>query len=318
MIFEVRGGLGDEVHATATVREYKRARPQEVVRVFQPSRPKVWLHNPWLNWGETESAAPGERAGRLLLRMDTADEKGQRFVQGQPVHRHAQQLGFQAIEDQPEIWLTPEELAVDYIPEGRRERTIAFDVGAGWESKRWPVERWRTVIGALRDEGFDVVGIGSRDLCAGEGGIPLTRNFFGQTDERELAVLLSQCALFLGHDSGPMHVAAAVGTPQVIIFGRTKWFNYAYHNTTSVFPYSECGENCYRQCYRPPKVEGKFSHCIEEIPVERVLGSVRLAARRYAYRPSELRPETRTVVPRKAWVERQEKLVAARKARAVP
>lgn len=312
MIFEVRGGLGDEIAATAIVREYKRARPDEIVRVFEPSRPSVWLHNPHLNWGKHDGGAPGRAAGRFLLRMDSEDASGKSLPSGSVAHRHAAQVGIEIVDDTPELWLTKEERDAEIIK--RPERTIALDIGAGWESKRWPYANWRKVIEALRADDWDVVGIGDARASAQDPGspIPLTRDFYKQTSIRDLAVLLGQCALLLGHDSGPMHVAAAVGTPQVIVWGVTKWYNYGYYNTTSVFPYGECGENCYRECYNPPKVNGRFDHCLEKISVDRVLDAVRLSTRRWSYRPAELRPEARVGVPRRAWAPRPLKTVTVK------
>ena len=50
--------------------------------------------------------------------------------------------------------------------------------------------------------------------------LPL-RNFCGQTTLRELMALLTHCRLLLTNDTGPMHVAAALGTPAVALFGST-------------------------------------------------------------------------------------------------
>ena len=302
MNLEVRGGLGDEVAATAIVRELKRARPDEIVRVFQPNRPEVWLHNPWLNHGTVDAPAPdvtGDgKIGRFILRMDVLNRTG-----GSVAHRHAAQLGLQIADDTPEIWLTADERAVDFIAPARQPKTIALDVGTGWESKRWPTSRWAQLVPQLIADGWDVVAVGGdRTALSGElSSIKYTASFFNKTTIREAAVLLSQCALFMGQDSGLMHLAAAVGTPQVVVWGRTKWYDYGYYNTTSVFPYTDCGANCYRECYRPPKVKTSFSHCMDEIPVARVFDAVQLAARRFAYRPSEHRAETRTAIPRRGW-----------------
>lgn len=56
-------------------------------------------------------------------------------------------------------------------------------------------------------------------------------DFTGKTAIRELPALLSQCHMFLGNDSGVMHVAAAVGLPVVAVFGPTD-----PHGTSPVTP----------------------------------------------------------------------------------
>ncbi|MBM2828949.1 MAG: ADP-heptose--LPS heptosyltransferase, partial [Actinobacteria bacterium] len=48
-------------------------------------------------------------------------------------------------------------------------------------------------------------------------------NLAGRTSVRELMALLSRCAFLVTNDSGPMHIAAALGVPLVAIFGPTDW-----------------------------------------------------------------------------------------------
>lgn len=298
MIIEVRGGLGDEVAATAVVREYKRQHPDELVRVYEPTRPAIWLHNPWVNVGKTDNGK------HWCLRMDTEwiIEDGSIYswkAGGSAPHRHAAQLGFQLVDDTPEIWLTDFERGENWGIE-RPDRTIAIDVGAGWPSKRWPYGRWFEVVTALTAEGWDVIELGKRMRVVGEETkpMPFKLSFFAKRSIRETAAILSHCALFLGHDSGLFHLAAAVGTPQVVVFGGTRWSDYAYHNTTPVYPYSNCGEHCYKECYRPPKVKGRFTHCMDEISAQRVLETARMALRRWPFLPAPSRPETRIGIPR--------------------
>jgi prolyl 4-hydroxylase len=281
MILEIHGGLGDEVAATAAVREYKRQNPDEIVTIFQPERPAIWKHNPHLGWGKYE----GGRSA--TLRMD----KGRSNHGGNAAHAHAAQLGIQLADDTPELWLTSAERAAaaglwetfGFDP----ARTACIDIGAGWESKRWPASRWTATVAALSANGWKVVELGTRTpgnghLAAGLPGV--AASFLDATSIREAAALIASSALFLGHDSGLMHVAAAVGTPSVIVFGSTKWYEYAYYNSLPVFPATSCGEHCYKACYRPPKNErGQFSHCMTEIGVERVVAAVELAARRFPF-----------------------------------
>lgn len=309
MRIDVSGGIGDVIAATAAVREYKLQHPDEIVRIGNSSLPEIWDHNPYLNVGKTEN---GLRAG---LRMDLGrSDKG-----GNAAHAHAAQLGIQIVDDCPELWLTEEERSVQKFEKlvlddeknatdlksisaivERPAKTVAIDVAAGWLSKKWPQERWAALCRRLLDSGWDVLEVG-RGFDQGEarrGPIPSTRSYLDMTTVREVGVLISRCAYFLGHDSGLMHLAAAVGTPQVIVYGHTKPADYAYYNSISVFPYSSCGENCYQQCYREPKVRGRFSHCIDEISVDRVFAAVELAERRFPYTPVGGRQETRIGVPR--------------------
>ncbi|MDQ2903316.1 MAG: lipopolysaccharide heptosyltransferase II [Ktedonobacteraceae bacterium] len=96
--------------------------------------------------------------------------------------------------------------------------------------KRWPWERYRELAGRLVNElSARVALIGGPDdaalnqqimegLTVPDGTIV---NLAGTTSFGQLAAQLEQCMLFIGNDSSPMHLAAAVGIPVIAIFGPT-------------------------------------------------------------------------------------------------
>jgi heptosyltransferase-2 len=95
-------------------------------------------------------------------------------------------------------------------------------------AKRWPAERFAAVAREVSRKNDNCLwlafgGAGDRELCdevarlAG-GGI---LNLAGKTSLRQLMALLKRCRVVLTNDTGPMHVAAAVGTPVVVPFGST-------------------------------------------------------------------------------------------------
>ena len=105
---------------------------------------------------------------------------------------------------------------------------IALAPGASYGSaKCWLPERFAAVADALVDEfGADVILFGTSseiEICRQIAERMRHRpvNFAGQTSMKELPALFSRCQLFLGNDSGAMHVAAAVGLPVVAVFGST-------------------------------------------------------------------------------------------------
>ncbi|MGC1107510.1 MAG: lipopolysaccharide heptosyltransferase II [Candidatus Acidiferrales bacterium] len=110
-------------------------------------------------------------------------------------------------------------------PEAKR---IALAPGAAYGSaKCWPPERFAVVADALVDEfGADVILFGARselEICRQIADRMHHHPIIlaGQTSIGELPALFSQCSLFVGNDSGAMHVAAAVGVPVVAVFGST-------------------------------------------------------------------------------------------------
>ena len=95
---------------------------------------------------------------------------------------------------------------------------IAIHPGSGSPRKNWPVDHWTALCSRLPGP-LLIVG-GQADTAAvaalaGFGRTALNRHL------PELALELSRCRLFLGHDSGISHLAAAVGTPCVLLFGPT-------------------------------------------------------------------------------------------------
>lgn len=94
-------------------------------------------------------------------------------------------------------------------------------------SKRWPAERFVRLGRMLRDQagcGVVVLGVTSEAaLCAevAEGIGPEALDLAGRTNLAEWIALLKACQLVIANDSGGMHLAAAMGTPVVAIFGIT-------------------------------------------------------------------------------------------------
>lgn len=104
---------------------------------------------------------------------------------------------------------------------------VAMNVSARWATKRWPVESFAAVATALSREGVGPVVVfgGPDERRDGEqltrlAGCPII-DVTGETGVGLLPALLAKAALLITNDSGPMHVAAAVGTPVVSVFGPT-------------------------------------------------------------------------------------------------
>jgi ADP-heptose:LPS heptosyltransferase len=126
--------------------------------------------------------------------------------------------------------------------------TIACCFGTKMQAKDWEPANWRQLVARLSGalHGWRLVVIGSADeseraeqCFAGWQG-PVV-NLCGRMSPRESAAVLEKCMVFVGHDSGPMHLASAVGTPCVAIFSSRnlpgQWFparrghSVIYHKT---------------------------------------------------------------------------------------
>jgi lipopolysaccharide heptosyltransferase I len=104
---------------------------------------------------------------------------------------------------------------------------VVIHPGAGWRSKRWPPRRFGVVarhMGQRHQVPSVVTWAGADELAwaqeivAGSGGHALLAP---RTDLTQLAALLELSRFFLGCDTGPMHLAAAVGRPCVALYGPT-------------------------------------------------------------------------------------------------
>jgi len=127
--------------------------------------------------------------------------------------------------------------AADFLlSSGARPHSLRIAIGAGasyGSAKCWPPDRFAELANRLQAQaGVDVILLGtpaeaavSSAIAAGMRLPPI--DLTGKTSIADLPALLSQCHLFIGNDSGAMHVAAAVELPVVAVFGPTDPFGTA-------------------------------------------------------------------------------------------
>ena len=115
---------------------------------------------------------------------------------------------------------------------------IGLNIGGTWPTKRWTIEGFAKLADELQlNYHCKVIFLGS------SGDLPRVRKIVnlmkttpllatGRTNLSELAALVKRCALVISNDSGPVHVAAAVGTPTITIFGPSTRLNTAHTEKT--------------------------------------------------------------------------------------
>ena len=146
--------------------------------------------------------------------------------------------------------------------------------GAGWPGKQWMPERFAEVGGLLRHRaGLSVVLVGSAgeknlgDEVARHMQEPVLR-LAGRTTLGQLAAVLSRAALFVGNDSGPMHLAACFKVPSVVLFGPTIAAKWApRHSASRCLQHEDCA-GCISWHYRANCLHG--NRCMKAIPVDEV------------------------------------------------
>jgi heptosyltransferase-1 len=114
---------------------------------------------------------------------------------------------------------------------------VLLNPGAGWGAKQWPAERYGYVAQRLAEDDLKSLinfGPGEQELVraveAASGGA--ARGFTGSLTQ--LIALTRRARLFIGGDTGPMHLAAALGVPVVAIFGPTNPARNGPFGTSSI------------------------------------------------------------------------------------
>jgi len=103
----------------------------------------------------------------------------------------------------------------------RNEQPISIHPGSGSLHKNWPQAKWRELLGHLPGPVQVIVGEAEMERCpTTESAWPNARVLLKPSLE-ELVTALASSRLFLGHDSGVSHLAAACGVPCVLLFGPT-------------------------------------------------------------------------------------------------
>jgi ADP-heptose:LPS heptosyltransferase len=200
--------------------------------------------------------------------------------------RNLRELGNADLDD-PASWdlrLTPAEhaRATQALAPAAGRPIIAVSVGTKVQSKDWGRENWRALLARLAlYPGHALALAGATEECeasefAADGWRGVSSgpvvNLCGLLAPRESAATFAQARVFVGHDSGPMHLAAAVQTPCVAIFAaRNKprvWFPYGKQHRV-LYHQTDCWGCGLETCI----VERK--KCLTSITVEEVVSEVR-------------------------------------------
>lgn len=203
--------------------------------------------------------------------------------------RNIAELGDARLEDATswDLELVPAETdkaAALMQPLGDR-KIIALSVGTKVQAKDWGVDNWRVLLGqmgaAYPEYGLALAGApeesavseAAADGWRAAGGGPVV-NLCGKLTPRESAAAFARAKVFVGLDSGPMHLAASVQTPCVAIFAaRNKpavWFPYGKGHRV-VYHKVDCWGCGLETCIEQKK------KCLMSIAPDEVMGEVRAA-----------------------------------------
>lgn len=202
-------------------------------------------------------------------------ERNQEFL------RH---LGVQFDSFKPELWI-PEKTKIKIqnllLKEGLDKKSvIAIVLGASARYRQWGSDKYKMLMKCIKqinkDAFFIIVGgPNDRDILDFGGEDVMVKsllNLCGRISLKELPALFEECSMVIGNETGPLHIAIAVGAPSVCILGGGHFGRFMPYGNQKInrFVYKEMEcFNCNWRCiYHVPR-------CIMEITVEDVFKEVK-------------------------------------------
>lgn len=190
--------------------------------------------------------------------------------------------GIDAADDYLELWSTAgEEMKAEELLKcegvGGGEKVVAVHPFSATVERGWPLENFALLSARMEGEGYRVAilgGPGDRDaFTALRDLFPAgTIDLVGKSDIRTTLALLRKCRLFVGNDSGVMHIAAAAGIPLVALFGPQSPVKFGPWSACARVIYkgfacSPCRQKFFQECEPSPR---RRPACMEAISVDEV------------------------------------------------
>ena len=164
------------------------------------------------------------------------------------------------------------------------ERPVLVNPAAAKTPRAWSAQRFCRLAETIAERGAGVPVLVHHhapfDPPAGWPAHPSIHLVSGATLV-QLGAVIERCRLYVGNDSGPMHVAAALGLPTVGIYGPSTPDHTsprggpgaAHHAVWARFPCSPCRERFFDECPSPPTADGR-PPCLDQVPVDAVAEQV--------------------------------------------
>jgi heptosyltransferase-3 len=195
-------------------------------------------------------------------------------------------MSIQAGSKDPQLWLTPEEeysaeQLLDQLGVQRSQSMVILQPGARYWFKAWPPERFAELADRLMSQyGCQVLIGGSyQDIDLAQQIRQMAKSkpiiMAGRTTIKQFAAITKKSALFIGSDSGAMHIASVVGTPVVALFGPSSPGEWGPRGGLVEVLYKDL--DC-RSCFHPTCERGE-QNCMRQISLEEVWAAARRMAR---------------------------------------
>lgn len=266
-----REAIGDVLLTTPLIAELHRQSPASEIYV-ETNHPELFRDNPAVT--KAGAAFPGVYRWATEINLDMSYENQPETNIVDAYFKTAYVMRPKADEimgwTRPSIYPSKIEKQLALAILGQK-KWIAIHAGpTTWAGKNWPWIRWEELCRKLMVDGWRVLLVGTPAAS-----LPNFMDLRGKTDFHQLAAILSYCRLFVGVDSFPMHVATAMDTPTIGLFGASDPryilpIDIAAH---AVVGTSECAGARHRvagQTYVDCSGE-----CMNSITVEQVLAAIK-------------------------------------------
>jgi len=143
-------------------------------------------------------------------------------------------LGIDLLNNSLEMWPSSEDqkavdelLNAQWLSQAQKVVGINISASSRWNTKLWPLEYLICLCEELELKDIRVIITGTSadqataNMLIGSLKNAKVINACGKTNINELAVLIKKCQVFISADSSPLHIASAVGTPFIALFGPT-------------------------------------------------------------------------------------------------
>ncbi len=159
---------------------------------------------------------------------------------------------------------------------------VVVSCGAKSHTKRWPASYFAALIDSVKNDlGYEIILVGKDEGDFPDSGRVVARlvkkimqtepiDFLGKTNLRELAALIKKASLLITNDSAPLHIASAVNTPTVAIFGPTNEDKYGPLASKSIVLRKRL------KCAPCEKAQCRYNYeCMRQITVDDAINAVK-------------------------------------------
>lgn len=263
--------LGDTICLTGVIREYKKKHQNEKLFV-KSNYPELFDYSKYAE-NVAENASVQEFANTFKLDWRAFPERRNRHI----VDNIAEQMGINIKPEEriPEVFIKDYEIRIFErrftLPKSRP--VVVISPYSRWQSKDWSEQKWREVGQYLINKyNAFLIQVGKEN----EPYLGVGSNWLGMTDVRTLAILLNKSTMFLSVDNGIHHLAAAVGTTGIVLFGPLKPEHVAYPRITYAINADFGCTGCYHKMEwdfdKPPRFcPIETYECMRNISVDQVV-----------------------------------------------